>query len=508
MNTLTPADIIRLAAEVKAKKVRASATGSSDKLSYIIYDEEGNPDYLATLAHALCTIPGVSEINKQRLLAIYLTSSAGGYDDLYRMIESLRNTTNTLASDIKAIEAQLGDVDDAINQISTLKTQLAELQSLYTSLNRSLNSLTETVSTIETLIDNLDIEDLDNRITSNSNRIDNLEADNVDIKNRVTALEEGGSGGGSDPNLVRRVTQLETDVDKLNTQLEEYDTLIEQLQYNIQQANQKATNAENTANGLSSKVNKNTSDITSINSSINGIKSDITAVNKRIDDIATGGGVDLSEYVTRTEMTNTISSMFSSLRGSTIYNLHIIGWHNDIELEFNPEQYPDATTGVEYQEQFGIIAAKEITTKEQLLSLNVSGGIIARWLDEIMHCESIDDLYNNMSAHSIYNSIGYGKPKANGIRKVGDKIYIDSYWDFDDGFLARCEVSLAGVKFTKLLDLKELEERLTKLEEDNEKNKQDIATLQSDVNSLKSRVGNLESTSSNHESRISALERG
>lgn len=412
MNTLTPADIIRLAAEVKAKKVRASATGSSDKLSYIIYDEEGNPDYLATLAHALCTIPGVSEINKQRLLAIYLTSSAGGYDDLYRMIESLRNTTNTLASDIKAIEAQLGDVDDAINQISTLKTQLAELQSLYSSLNRSLNSLTETVATIESLVDNLGIEELDTRITSNSNRIDDLEADNVDIKNRVTALEESGSGGTVPSGLVDRVNKLETNVTGINDKIEEYNVLIEQLQYNIQQANQKATNAETTANGLSSKVNKNVNDISSITGSINGIKSDITAINKRIDELPSGGGGDLSDYVTRTELTTTIADAFTSLRGSTIYNLHIIGWHNDIELDFDPEKYTDANNGNEYREQFGMIAAKEVTSKEQLLGFTVAGDLIARWLDEIMLCETIDELYDNMCAHSVYNAIGYGKPKA------------------------------------------------------------------------------------------------
>lgn len=499
MNTLTVADIVRLSEQVRHDKVRASATGSSDKLSYIIYDDDGNPNYTATLAHALCTIPGISEINKQRILAIYLTSSAGGYDDLYRMIESLRATTNNLASEIKVIEAQLVGVDDAISQINSLKTQLAELQSLYRSLNSSVNSLTEIVSNLETIVDNIDLEALDQNITSNKLRIDNLETDNQDIKDRVTKLEQGG--GGSIPgDIPNRVKTLEDKVIAIDTGLTKYDQQFEQVNYDITQAIIKVNNANTAVSNLAGKVDTNTSDISKAKLDINTLTNGLNALTIKVDNIITGGDVDLTNYPTKTEMFNAINSIFSSLRGATIYNLHFIGWHDDIELEFNPETYSDAQTENEYVEQYGMIAAKTITTKEQLLAINVPGNTIIRYIDEIMHVESIEELFANMQAHSILNSVGFGKPKVLDIRLVGGTIYLDTYWNLDEGFLARFELSLSGLKVKKLLDLKELEERITKLEEDNVINKANIATLQTKVSSL-------ESTASNHESRISSLER-
>lgn len=146
--------------------------------------------------------------------------------------------------------------------------------------------------------------------------------------------------------------------------------------------------------------------------------------------------------------------MFSSLGGATVYNIHLIGWHNDIELEYNSETYPDANNNNEYFEQYGIVAAKEITTKEQLLGISANDDIMTRYFSEIMYVESIDELYNNMQAHAVIISIGYGKPKALAINKVGESIYIDTYWAIDNGIIARFELTFTSLKITELFDIK------------------------------------------------------
>jgi uncharacterized coiled-coil DUF342 family protein len=479
MAALTVADIKRLAAEIQQAKVKAAATGSSEKLSYIVYNDDGSPNYSLTLAAALFTIPGISPINRLRLLAIYNTSSAGGYDDLYQSIKSLENQIKSVQDNITVIEAQLDGVDDAISKISNLNNQLVELRSLYNTLNTTVTDLSETVNEIETIVDSIDIESLTKKVNTNTENITTLTSSLDAIDKRVQKLEQGSGGGSSTGELTDRVNKLEQDVQTLNEKLIQYDATIEQLNYNIEQANLKAQNAENIANGLNYNVSKNTSNISAINISINSIKNDITSINKRIDSIITGGDVDLSDYVTKTELSNELSSMFSSLGGATVYNIHLIGWHDDIELEFNPETYSDANNNNEYFEQYGIVAAKEITTKEQLLAISANGDVMTRYFSEIMYVESIDELYNNMQAHAVIISIGYGKPKALAINKVENTIYIDTYWAIDNGIIARFELTSTSLKVIELFDIKNITDK--------------ISTLESTIN--------------NHESRISALER-
>lgn len=479
MAALTVADIKRLAAEIQQAKVKAAATGSSEKLSYIVYNDDGSPNYSLTLAAALFTIPGISPINRLRLLAIYNTSSAGGYDDLYQSIKSLENQIKSVQDNITVIEAQLDGVDDAISQISNLNNQLVELRSLYNTLNTTVNDLSETVNEIETIVDSIDIESLTKKVNTNTENITTLTSNLDAIDKRVQKLEQSSGGGSSTGELTDRVSKLEQDVQALNKKLTQYDAIIEQLNYNIEQANLKAQNAENIANSLNYNVSKNTSDISSINISINSIKNDITSINKRIDSIVTGDDVDLSDYVTKTELSNELSSIFSSLGGATVYNIHLVGWHNDIELEYDSETYPDANNDNEYFEQYGIVAAKEIITKEQLLAISASGDIMTRYFSEIMYVESIDELYNNIQAHAVIISIGYGKPKALAINKVGESIYIDTYWAIDNGIIARFELTSTSLKVTELFDIK----------------------------NITNKISTLESTISNHESRISELER-
>lgn len=479
MAALTVADIKRLAAEIQQAKVKAAATGSSEKLSYIVYNDDGSPNYSLTLAAALFTIPGINPINRLRLLAIYNTSSAGGYDDLYQSIKSLENQIKSVQDNITVIEAQLDGVDDAISKISNLNNQLVELRSLYNTLNTTVTDLSETVNEIETIVDSIDIESLTKKVDANTENITTLTSSLDAIDKRVQKLEQGSGGGSSTGELTEKVNKLEQDVQTLNEKLIQYDATIEQLNYNIEQANLKAQNAENIANGLNYNVSKNTSDISGINISINSIKNDITSINKRIDSIVTGGDVDLSEYVTRTDLKNELSSMFSSLGGATVYNIHLIGWHDDIELEFDSETYSDANNSNQYFEQYGLVAAKEITTKEQLLAISASGDIMTRYFSEIMYVESIDELYSNMQAHAVIISIGYGKPKALAINKVGESIYIDTYWAIDNGIIARFELTSTSLKVIELFDIK----------------------------NVTNKISTLESTISNHESRISALER-
>lgn len=490
MNALTPDAIQRLAAEIKADRVRASATGDNAKLGYIMYNEDGTPNYKLTLAVALATIPGISELNRARILAIYSTSSAGGYDDLVQQMNNIQNQINNIETEINTIEAQLDGVDDAINDISNLKTQLAELRGLYSSLNNTVTELNNTVSNLEVIVDNLDISDLDARITSNKLAIDTIQADIVDLTGRVDKLEDAG---GSSPTggLDDRVKTLEATVESINATLEQYNTTIETIQYDIERLTLKVTNVESSISSLTSLVNNHETSISTLTASITAINSRIEDVNDRIDQIITGGEVDLTNYVTKSELSDNLATIASGLRGATIYNVHILGWHNDIELNFDPETYPDASDFNEYGEQYGMIVAKTINSIDELLAMTVDATTVAQYMSDIMYVDTIEELYNNLAAHASICSLGYGKPKVLDVRFDGTTIFMDTYFSLENGVFVRTHLSSAGVKFTPLLNVKKLTEKLAEHD-------QRLQTIESNISAMRADIDN-------NSSRISAL---
>ena len=509
---LTVADLNRLMEQVKTDKVRAASTGSSDKLSYIIYNEDGTPNYRNTLIAALATTAGLSELNKLRILALYDTSEAGGYDNLIQQINDLNNTVSDLKTKLNTLEAQIDDVGDVNDKIDTITTSLSELQSLYNGINSKVTSLNESVdaneNTINTVVENVNtLQDLTNslkqqiadiikdieelkKLVANldldtvNNKITDIESDYAalsksvsDLSKRVDGLEEGGdtpSTGG----LEDRVKTLEDTIKTINNKLATYDETIQQIDYNITQAVQTASNAQSAVNNLSNTVSTHTDTISTLQSNIRTINSDIANIKEQLSSITPGGDIDLSDYVTETEMLNQITSLVTSLRGATIYNLHVIGWHNDAGTNYDSETYPDASNSNEYFEQYGMIAAKEITSKSQLLGLTANASTVATWITNIMYADSLEDVWKMMEAHSILSSLGYGKPKALYSGFDGTTITIDSYWGFDKGCIIRCKISGSGVSFEELID---------------------FGTVSSNISSSLSRISSLES-------RVSALE--
>ena len=109
---LTIADLDRLAEQVAADKVRAASTGSSDKLSYIQYNDDGTPNYRNTLIAVLATTAAISELNKCRILALYDNSGSGGIDNLIQQIASINNTINDIQGQINTLETQIDGVGD------------------------------------------------------------------------------------------------------------------------------------------------------------------------------------------------------------------------------------------------------------------------------------------------------------------------------------------------------------------------------------------------------------
>lgn len=509
---LTVADLNRLMEQVKTDKVRAASTGSSDKLSYIIYNEDGTPNYRNTLIAALATTAGLSELNKLRILALYDTSEAGGYDNLIQQINDLNNTVSDLKTKLNILEAQIDDVGDVNDKIDTITTSLSELQSLYNGINSKVTTLNESVdaneNTINTVVENVNtLQDLTNSLKQQiadiikdieelKELVNNLDLDTVNNKitdiesdytalsksvsalsKRVDALEEGGdtpSTGG----LEDRVKTLEDTIKTINNKLATYDETIQQIDYNITQAVQTASNAQSAVNNLSNTVSTHTDTISTLQSNIRTINTDIANIKEQLSSITPGGDVDLSDYVTETEMLNQITSLVASLRGATIYNLHIIGWHNDAGMNYDSETYPDASNNNEYFEQYGMIAAKEITSKSQLIGLKADASIVANWITNIMYADTLEAVWKMIESHSILSSLGYGKPKALYCGFDGTTISIDSYWGFGKGCIIRCKISGSGVSFEELVD---------------------FGTISSNIASNTSRLSSLES-------RVSALE--
>lgn len=495
MAALTVADLNRLMEQVKTDKVRAASTGSSDKLSYIIYNEDGTPNYRNTLIAALATTAGLSELNKLRILALYDTSEAGGYDNLIQQINDLNNTVSDLKTKLNVLEAQIDDVGDVNDKVDTITTNLSELQSLYNTLNSKVTSLNESVDTNENtintvvenvntlqdltnslkqqitdiikdieelrqLVNNLDLDTVNNKITDIESNYSELSRSVSDISKRVDALEEGGdtpSTGG----LEDRVKTLEDTIKTINNKLATYDETIQQINYNITQAVQTASNAQSAVNNLSNTVSTHTDTISTLQSNIRSINTDITNIKEQLSSITPGGDVDLSDYVTETEMLNQITSLVASLRGATIYNLHVIGWHNDASMNFDSETYPDASNNNEYFEQYGMIAAKEITNKSQLISLTADASTVANWITNIMYADTLEDVWEMMEAHSVLCALGYGKPKALYYGFDGTTITIDSYWGFGKGCVIRCKISGSGVSFEELVDFESMSNNIT-----------------------------------------------
>lgn len=495
MAALTVADLNRLMEQVKTDKVRAAYTGSSDKLSYIIYNEDGTPNYRNTLIAALATTAGLSELNKLRILALYDTSEAGGYDNLIQQINDLNNTVSDLKTKLNALEAQIDNVGDVNDKIDTITTSLSELQSLYNNINsrvttlnesvdaneNTINTVVENVNTLQDLtnslkeqikdivkdieelkelVNNLDLDTVNNKITDIESNYSELSRSISDLSKRVDALEEGGdtpSTGG----LEDRVKTLEDTIKTINNKLAIYDETIQQINYNITQAVQTASNAQSAVNNLSNTVSTHTDTISTLQSNIRSINTDITNIKEQLSSITPGGDVDLSDYVTETEMLNQITSLVASLRGATIYNLHVVGWHNDASMNFDSETYPDASNNNEYFEQYGMIAAKEITSKSQLLGLTADASTVANWITNIMYADTLEDVWEMMEAHSVLCALGYGKPKALYYGFDGTTIIIDSYWGFGKGCVIRCKISGSGVSFEELVDFESMSNNIT-----------------------------------------------
>ena len=509
---LTVADLNRLMEQVKTDKVRAASTGSSDKLSYIIYNEDGTPNYRNTLIAALATTAGISELNKLRILALYDTSEAGGYDNLIQQINDLNNTVSDLKTKLTSLEAQIDNVGDVNDKIDTITTNLSELQSLYSGINSKVTTLNESVdaneNTINTivesitalqdltnsikgqieditknieelreLVNNLDLDTVNNKITDIESDYKALSENVTNLSKRVDALEEG-SDTPSTGGLEQRVKTLEDTIQTINDKLAQYDETIQQINYNVTQAVQTASNAQSAVNNLSNTVSTHTDTISTIQSNIRTINSDIANIKQQLSSITPGGDVDLSDYVTRTELLNQLSNMIVSLRGATIYNLHVLGWHNDAGMNFSIETYSDAGDNNAYFEQYGMIAAKEITSKAQLLGLTADASTVTTWLTDIMYVETLEDVWNMMEAHSTLCALGYGKPKALHYSFDGTTITIDTYWGFGKGCIIRCKISNDGVSFEELIDFETV--------------LNNVASNTSRLDSLESRVSALE----------------
>lgn len=508
---LTVADLNRLMEQVKTDKVRAASTGSSDKLSYIIYNEDGTPNYRNTLIAALATTAGLSELNKLRILALYDTSEAGGYDNLIQQINDLNNTVSDLKTKLNSLEAQIDNVGDVNDKIDTITTSLSELQSLYNNINSKVTSLNESVdaneNTINTvvenvntlqdltnslkeqikdiikdieelkeLVNNLDLDTVNNKITNIESDYNELSKSVSDLSKRVDALEEGGdtpSTGG----LEDRVKTLEDTIKTINNKLATYDETIQQINYNVTQAVQTASNAQSAVNNLSNTVSTHTDTISTLQSNIRTINSDIANIKEQLSNITPGGDIDLSDYVTETEMLNQITSLVASLRGATIYNLHVIGWHNDAAMNFDSETYPDASNNNEYFEQYGMIAAKEVTSKSQLIGLKADASTVANWITNIMYADTLEDVWKMMEAHSTLCALGYAKPKALYYSFDGTTISIDSYWGFGKGCIIRCKISGSGVSFEELVDFEAISNNITS-------NTSRLSSLESRVSAL------------------------
>lgn len=474
---LTVADLNRLMEQVKTDKVRAASTGSSDKLSYIIYNEDGTPNYRNTLIAALATTAGISELNKLRILALYDNSGSGGIDNLIQQIADINNTISDINNKIKLLETQIDGVGDITDEISSLKTQLSGLQSLYSTLNNTVTELSSSVSELKITVDSIDITTISEKVDTIENNIKEINNKITDIDGRVSELEDG-SGTPSTGGLEQRVKTLEDTIQTINDKLAQYDETIQQINYNVTQAVQTASNAQSAVNNLSNTVSTHTDTISTLQSNIRTINTDITNIKKQLSSITPGGDVDLSDYVTRTELLNQLTSMIVSLRGATIYNLHVIGWHNDAKMNFDPETYTDAGDNNAYFEQYGMIAAKEITSKAQLLGLTADASTVATWITDIMYVETLEDVWNMMEAHSTLCALGYGKPKALYYGFDGTTITIDTYWGFDKGCIIRCKISNDGVSFEELIDFETV--------------LNNIASNTSRISSLESRVSALE----------------
>lgn len=474
---LTVADLNRLMEQVKTDKVRAASTGSSDKLSYIIYNEDGTPNYRNTLIAALATTAGISELNKLRILALYDNSGSGGIDNLIQQIADINNTISDINNKIKLLETQIDGVGDITDEISSLKTQLSGLQSLYSTLNNTVTELSSSVSELKITVDSIDITTISEKVDTIENNIEEINNKITDIDGRVSELEDG-SGTPSTGGLEQRVKTLEDTIQTINDKLAQYDETIQQINYNVTQAVQTASNAQSAVNNLSNTVSTHTDTISTLQSNIRTINTDITNIKKQLSSITPGGDVDLSDYVTRTELLNQLSSMIVSLRGATIYNLHVLGWHNDAGMNFSIETYADAGDNNAYFEQYGMIAAKEITSKAQLLGLTADASTVTTWLTDIMYVETLEDVWNMMEAHSTLCALGYGKPKALHYGFDGTTITIDTYWGFGKGCIIRCKISNSGVSFEELIDFETV--------------LNNIASNTSRISSLESRVSALE----------------
>lgn len=277
-----------------------------EKVESLYYLEE-NPAFIA-LGERVTVCEGLIHdlYYKNETNEAAITDLQQSFTNLSSAVEQLRNDTTSMGANLQAqIDAHGKTIEDHWSHITNLEETVAHILTELTEAKEDIKQLKEVsgqhTSDIAYLKEQQESDD--ERLTAielvdsvQNADIDKLKRDSEALTGRVESLESGGSGDPVDPDVLSRITTLESSIgdwsnrdtavvpaEDITTAIEEQGTSIETLRDSNSTLANKVTELEGADTGLNGRLDE-------LNTKVNAIELEQDSMGARITALEDNGG--------------------------------------------------------------------------------------------------------------------------------------------------------------------------------------------------------------------------
>lgn len=284
--------------EARVTTLESSVSSLSSSVSSLSSTVAGHTTQISSLSGQVSTISGQvsslqSDVSSLQYAVSSLSSTVSGHTSTLSSygtrISNLESTTSSLSTQLSTLSGSVSDLSDDLSalssQVSGLSSDLSTLSSTVSGLSTRLTTAEGSISTLQS-----DVSGLTTRVGDAEDDIDALDT-------RVTALEQGGGGGGDISALAARVTQCEEDIDDLQsdvsglgTRMTSAEGSITSLQGTVSGHTSSISTLQSDVSGLTTRVGDAEGDIDDLETDMTSAQGDITSLDTRVTALEQGGG--------------------------------------------------------------------------------------------------------------------------------------------------------------------------------------------------------------------------
>ena len=246
------------------------------------------------------------------------------------LISGLQSSVGTLQSDL----------DTAEENISTIQGDITDIKEKDSTQDTSIQTLKTSVGNVESDVTKVkgDISTLQATTGQHTTDITGLKKDVSTIKDTVETLNTSVGTNTSDiSSLKTRVTTNENDIDTLQSSIEGINTNIISIEGNIDTVEGSVSTLQQTVSGhttditdLKSKVQKNTTNITSLQGNVGTLQGDLDTVEEDVSTLQTSVSGLQSSVSTNTQNIATNTQSIESIQEAMASTQHFRGYYQTI----------------------------------------------------------------------------------------------------------------------------------------------------------------------------------